>query len=60
VSVANYGVDGGSNRLLQITSGAAQRNLSYDAAGNLTQDQRGGVTDCHRYDALGRLAGFER
>jgi RHS repeat-associated protein len=49
-----------TNRLLSVTAGSSLRTFAYDSAGNLTQDQRSGVTDCHRYDAFARLAQFER
>ncbi len=49
-----------TNRLLSVTAGSSLRTFAHDSAGNLTQDQRSGVTDCHRYDAFARLAQFER
>lgn len=49
------------NRLLNIGWNGSTRSLSLDAAGNLVRDQRSATqTDCHTYDALGRLAGFAR
>lgn len=57
---ASYNVSSINNRLLSVTAGSSTRTFAYDSAGNLTQDQRNGVTDCHRYDAFARLAQFER
>lgn len=57
---ASYSVSSINNRLLSVTAGSSTRTFAYDGAGNLTQDQRSGVTDCHRYDAFARLAQFER
>lgn len=57
---ASYSVAPNSNQLTAVASAAGTRNLAYDAAGNLTQDQRSGITDCHRYDAFSRLGQFER
>jgi len=49
------------NRLLSIGWNGGTRSLSFDAAGNLLRDQRSATqTDCHTYDASGRLAGFAR
>lgn len=55
-----YAVAPGTNRLTSVSSSSGVRNLSYDNAGNLTDDQRSGITDCHRYDAFARLSQFER
>jgi len=49
------------NRLLNIGWNGSTRSLSFDAAGNLLRDHRSATqTDCHTYDASGRLAGFAR
>jgi RHS repeat-associated protein len=55
-----YTTSATSNRLDNINSGGTVRAFTYDAAGNLLRDARSGVVDCHRYDAFGRLAQFER
>jgi RHS repeat-associated protein len=57
---ASYNVAGASNRLQGITSLAGARSLAYDTAGNLLRDERGGVTDCHGYDAFNRHNQFAR
>ncbi len=57
---ATYDFAPGTNRLTSVSSAAGVRNLAYDSAGNLTSDQRSGITDCHRYDAFARLSQFER
>ncbi|MFG6429799.1 RHS repeat-associated core domain-containing protein [Roseateles sp. LYH14W] len=55
-----YAVAPNTNRLTAVTSSSGVRNFIYDGSGNLTQDQRNGITDCHRYDAFARLSQFER
>lgn len=56
-----YTPAGTSNRLQSVTWNGTTRTLGYDGAGNLVRDQRSASqTDCHRYDAFGRLAEFAR
>jgi YD repeat-containing protein len=46
-----------SNRLSSITLGAGgSRGLTYDAAGNVTGDNRNGQNFTYVYDAAGRMA----
>jgi len=59
-SSTSYVYSNGANRLERVDSNVGSRYFSYDSSGNLTRDHRGGVTDCHRYDAFGRLSSFER
>jgi hypothetical protein len=47
-------------RALTISSSTDTRSFGHDPAGNLTQDQRAGITDCHGYDAFMRHAAFTR
>jgi YD repeat-containing protein len=57
----SYGIQAASNRLTSVTWNGTTRTMSYDGAGNLMRDQRSATqTDCHRYDAFGRLAEFAR
>lgn len=57
---ADYLHPAGSNRLQGINSSGGARSFVHDEAGHLRQDQRGGITDCHAYDAFGRHAGWSR
>jgi RHS repeat-associated protein len=50
----------GANRLSHISTSGGARVFSHDPAGNLLADRRGGVTDCHGYDAFRRHASFRR
>ncbi|PTT90839.1 hypothetical protein DBR42_05080, partial [Pelomonas sp. HMWF004] len=59
-SGTSYSYAAGSNQLNSISSAVDNRYFSHDGAGNLLRDQRGGVTDCHAYDAFVRLSSFNR
>jgi RHS repeat-associated protein len=56
-----YATSGTTNRLQSVLWNGTTRTMGYDAAGNLVRDQRSATqTECHRYDAFGRLAEFAR
>jgi RHS repeat-associated protein len=54
-----YGYPAGSNRLADVTQASVTvRGFTYDAAGNLTQDDRGGTLYNYYYHDRGRLKNF--
>jgi RHS repeat-associated protein len=58
---ALYTHGAGNNRLQSVSWNGTVRSLQYDGTGRLLRDARGSTqTDCHRYDALGRLNEFAR
>jgi hypothetical protein len=59
VTTSDYGYPASSNRLQDVTQGAATvRSFTHDAAGNLTHDDRAGTVYRHLYNDRGRLMQF--
>ncbi|WP_082579964.1 RHS repeat-associated core domain-containing protein [Pelomonas sp. Root1444] len=56
----SYDVDPASNRLRGASGAGTSRSFSYDAAGNLTQDVNGAITQALTYDAFDRLSQVTR
>src|SRR5262249_46053052 len=52
----SYSTDTASNRLLSVTLGSSTRSFTYDGAGNITVDARGGTTHGLAYNKANRLA----
>lgn len=57
---STYRTSSASNMLDRVESTPFSRNLSYDSVGNVVRDERGGLTDCHDYDAFNRFNQFRR
>jgi RHS repeat-associated protein len=56
VTTSGYGYPAGSNRLSDVTQGAATvRSFTHDAAGNITHDDRAGTVYRYIYNDRGRL-----
>lgn len=52
----SYDVDPASNRLRGVSGAGTSRSFNYDAAGNLTQDVNGAITQTLVYDEFDRLS----
>lgn len=54
----SYWTDSTSNRLNRVSVLGVQKNLTYDIAGNVTQQTWGGNTHRYQYDSFGRMIAF--